>query len=522
MDTRIYVCTHKQYTKPDDSLYRSLQVGRAISEDLGYEGDDTGDHISGRNKSFCELTGLYWIWKNVQCDIVGVCHYRRYFIHDEDFLKQDEIERLLTTGYDVILPTSSFTHYRNTRDHYAHEHFRKDLDTLREILAELSPEALPAFDLTCDCNLLSAWNMLITRKEIFDEYCSWLFPILFEAEKRIDISSYDTFQGRLFGYLSERLIRVFFMNHTYRIYEAEVRLMNPEDAYNQEKRKDTVEKLLRLKIHDLLVIYLSGNHVNLVETPGKQLDFHGKIPVWVCWWQGFQNAPPLVQICKESRNQHLPADLVEIHELSFDNYNDYVTFPDWILRHYREGRISMTMLSDLLRMALLYHYGGLWMDATYYLAQDFPREFLSDSQSFYTIRSNTAHWKTDITEGKWSGNFLKTASGALLPQFVLNAFYYYFLENQKPADYFMIDYFIRIAYESFSEVQTEIDRCPFSQPEVMTLQGLLEEPYDEILYQNLCRETSVFKLNYRMHFPEKTLLGKDTFWGHLLHQGGSS
>lgn len=70
MDTRIYVMTHKQYTKPDDSLYRTLHVGRALSEDLGYEGDDTGEQISNKNRNYCELTGMYWIWKNVSCDIV--------------------------------------------------------------------------------------------------------------------------------------------------------------------------------------------------------------------------------------------------------------------------------------------------------------------------------------------------------------------------------------------------------------------------------------------------------------------
>ncbi len=522
MDTRIYVCTHKQYTKPEDPLYRSLHVGRAISEDLGYEGDNTEDHISERNKSFCELTGLYWVWKNVQCDIVGICHYRRYFIENEDFLTASRIETLLSGDYDAILPTSSFTHYKNTRDHYAHEHYEKDLLTLREILSELSPESLPAFDLSLNCNLMSAWNMLITRKEIFDEYCSWLFPILFEAEKRIDISSYDTFQGRLFGYLSERLIRVFFLNHTYRIYETEVRLMNPEDAYNQAKRKDSVEKLLRLKIHDLLTIYQSGNHVNLVEPQIIEKDFHGKLPIWVCWWQGFQDAPALVQVCRDSWQRHLPADLIEIHEITFDNYQDYVSFPDWINKRYQDGHISLTMLSDILRMELLYRYGGLWMDATYYLAKDFPREYLSDSQPFYTIRSESAHWKTDITEGKWSGNFLKTAPGALLPQFVLNAFYYYFIENEDPADYFMIDYFIRIAYESFPDVQNAIDSCPCSQPEVITLQKLLAESYSELQYQALTEETSVFKLNYRVNVPEKTLLDKDTFWGHLLHKGKQS
>lgn len=522
MDTRIYVCTHKQYTKPEDPLYRSLHVGHAISADLGYEGDDTGDHISERNRSFCELTGIYWIWKNVKCDIVGICHYRRYFIDDENFLTAERIESLLSGDYDAILPTSSFTHYKNTRDHYAHEHFEKDLLTLRDILSELSPESLAAFDLSLNCNLMSAWNMLITRKEIFDEYCSWLFPILFEAEKRIDISSYDTFQGRLFGYLSERLIRVFFLSHTYRIYETEVRLMNPEDAHNQAKKMESLEKLLRLKIRDLLTIYQSGNYVNLVEPVIKPMDFHGKLPVWVCWWQGFDSAPPLVQTCRDSWKKHLPSDLVEIHEISFDNYEEYLAFPDWIMKRHQEGQITLTMLSDMLRMELLYRYGGLWMDATYFLANDFPRDHLMDSHSFYTIRSEKAHWKTDITEGKWSGNFLKTSSGALLPQFVLNAFYYYFIENETPADYFMIDYFIRIAYESFPEVRNAIDNCPFSQPEVMALQEILGEPYENARYSELINQTSVFKLNYRTSFPEKTLLDKDTFWGHLMKKGSST
>ena len=522
MDTRIYICTHKQYTKPDSDLYHSLHVGRAISTDLGYEGDDTGDQISDRNRSFCELTGLYWIWKNVRCDIVGICHYRRYFIDDEDFLSKERIEALLEKDYDVILPTSSFTHYENTRDHYAHEHFSKDLDTLREILAELSPESLPAFDLTCSCNLMSAWNMLIAGKEIFDEYCGWLFPILFEAEKRIDISSYDTFQGRLFGYLSERLIRVFFMMHTYRIYEAEVRLTDPENIINLQKIIPPLERLMRLKIQDLLTIYRSGNYVNVVDILPQNIDFHGKLPVFVCWWQGFDHAPELVRVCRKSWQKNIPNDLAEIHEITLANYTDYITFPDWIMKRVQNETISLTMFSDILRMGLLYLYGGLWMDATCYLTSPLTEQILRNSNSFYTIRSDKPLWNGDIAEGNWSINFLKLPSKNLLAQFVLNSFYYYFIANERPVHYFMTDLLIRIAYTEYSDIHDMIDSCGQSQPSVLALQNLLSETFYDEDWNELTSDTTIFKLSYKHELSENDILGRETYWEHIRQLSGEN
>ena len=85
MDTRIYVMTHKQTSLPsgaDELIYIPLQVGKSISIDLGYQGDDEGDNISDKNKSFCELTGQYWLWKNVTCDYIGIAHYRRFMFRD--------------------------------------------------------------------------------------------------------------------------------------------------------------------------------------------------------------------------------------------------------------------------------------------------------------------------------------------------------------------------------------------------------------------------------------------------------
>ncbi len=87
MDTRIYVMTHKKIENLPEKIYQPLHVGREGKEDLGYPGDHTGEQISSKNPYYCELTGMYWIWKNVSCDVIGVCHYRRFFMREGRLLK---------------------------------------------------------------------------------------------------------------------------------------------------------------------------------------------------------------------------------------------------------------------------------------------------------------------------------------------------------------------------------------------------------------------------------------------------
>ena len=96
MDTKIFVMTHKKIEELSDrtilpEIYIPMQVGRAGKEDLGYLGDDSGDNISDKNSSYCELTGMYWLWKNMDCDIIGICHYRRFFTRQERLLEQVQI-----------------------------------------------------------------------------------------------------------------------------------------------------------------------------------------------------------------------------------------------------------------------------------------------------------------------------------------------------------------------------------------------------------------------------------------------
>jgi hypothetical protein len=193
-------------------------VGKSGKESLGFISDDTGENISKKNASYCELTGIYWMWKNVSCDIIGLCHYRRYFTRDGQILSQADIEEVLAI-YDLILGTSSRTPAATVSAHYGGIHYAGDWQICRQALSDMYPDALDAFDLMANANLMNLGNMMICRKELFDRYCSWLFPLLAQIEQKTDISNYDPFQARLYGYLAERLLRVWVLTQTLSVRE---------------------------------------------------------------------------------------------------------------------------------------------------------------------------------------------------------------------------------------------------------------------------------------------------------------
>jgi len=103
MDLTIYTLTHKHFTKPDDNMYVPLQVGTAINSPLGYLRDDTGDNISALNGYYSELTGLYWIWKNVHdINYVGTCHYRRYLIDENEHIMNEKQYEQIFKEYELV------------------------------------------------------------------------------------------------------------------------------------------------------------------------------------------------------------------------------------------------------------------------------------------------------------------------------------------------------------------------------------------------------------------------------------
>ena len=227
---KILVVSHKSYCFPEDALYVPIRVGCAFEHSTeGLLCDNTGENLSAKNNTFCELTALYWAWKNRffdDAEYAGLVHYRRYFAGSFSFdghqiLSEIEIKQFLR-NCDVIVPKKRRYYIETVYDHYTHAHNGKDLDIIREIIAVSVPEYLEAFDRTMQRRSLYLYNMFVMRTAWIYAYSEWLFPILFEAEKRIDTRRYDSYQQRLFGFLAERLFNVWLLKNGLRIHEVKV------------------------------------------------------------------------------------------------------------------------------------------------------------------------------------------------------------------------------------------------------------------------------------------------------------
>lgn len=229
---KIIVATHKKYKMPDDELYLPVQVGSEGKENLGYQVDNNGENISNKNATFCELTGLYWAWKNLDADYIGLCHYRRHFTckklipFNEDakfkiLLNKKQTEEILKDT-DIILPKKREYYIENLYDHYKHTMYVETLDETRKIIEEKCPNYLPEFDKLHKRTSAHMFNMFVMKKEYLNDYCEWLFDILFELEKRIDSSKYDSFHARYLGRISELLLDVWINTNGLKYREVKV------------------------------------------------------------------------------------------------------------------------------------------------------------------------------------------------------------------------------------------------------------------------------------------------------------
>ncbi len=202
---------------PLRSYEKEIQVGAALTDQcICSLRDDTGDSISARNRQYCELTGLYWIWKNATEDYIGICHYRRRFNIEEEILR-----RLHKRGTDIIV-TVPVINTAGIGYQYGLTHSDKDWEILREEIHIISPEYDESFNEVEKQIYFHAYNMFIMRRDILAKFCGWMFPILFACEKRIGVKE-DSYQNRYPGFLSERMLNVFLYKHKddYGIYVAD-------------------------------------------------------------------------------------------------------------------------------------------------------------------------------------------------------------------------------------------------------------------------------------------------------------
>lgn len=228
----IYVVAHKKYREIDSPLYKTIQVGpkkELIRMDVVC--DNSGDNIAEKNPYYCELTALYWMWKNDNVSkYIGLCHYRRFFSkkkfskNRDYYLTNDDIEQILKE-YDIIIPKRRFM--KNTvRNQYwmpnSESAFEKDYLLLEELIKEEYPDYYQDFLNFSNGKSIFYANMFVMRKELMDEYCSWLFDILNKMESKINITGYTVQQQRVYGYLAERLFNVWVIHNNLRAYEENV------------------------------------------------------------------------------------------------------------------------------------------------------------------------------------------------------------------------------------------------------------------------------------------------------------
>lgn len=218
-DICIIIATHKKYKFPSDDVYLPLHVGKKGKSDIGLQGDDDGVNISDKNPYYCELTGLYWAWKNSNSKYIGLVHYRRHFssenIRSKDKFKQiiggSELKKIIN-NYDIIVPTKRRYYIESLYSHYANTHYIEHLDLAEEIIKNKYPEYYSDYKNTVRKTSGYMFNMTIMRNNLLDSYCTWLFSILSEIEGVVEIDKLSAFHARFYGRLSEILFNVWLAN----------------------------------------------------------------------------------------------------------------------------------------------------------------------------------------------------------------------------------------------------------------------------------------------------------------------
>lgn len=229
MEINILVAQHKKSYVVNSNILKPITCGSY--KELNKLSDSSGDNISNLNDKYCELTAQYWAWKNLKSDYFGFFHYRRFLSFDtekklkeynytcmDDFFLSDsklsdENIRKIVEQYDIIVPSPvSVKFYGNIYKQYkfSPNHSIKDLDNIFDIVLKKYPHFKQSIEKIKKSKIFFPYNIYIMKKDIFFEYCKWLFPILEEFNKNYDYQFKNVYATRVIGFLAERLFNVYF------------------------------------------------------------------------------------------------------------------------------------------------------------------------------------------------------------------------------------------------------------------------------------------------------------------------
>ena len=282
---KILVCYYQPGELPKESVFFPIQAGKAVSGfDLKIQGDDTGNNISEKNVMFGEFTAWYWGWKNIKkiypdLEYIGLAHYRRFFALDSSFegnlLYNTRIPQMKNydalliqklKNHDIILARQDSFNYSHLAAQYIDAHYLEDYLCIKTIVHDIYPEYDQSFlHIFRENNKMSLYCLFMARYELFEQYFEWLFPLLFEAEKRIDVSGYNTYQKRVLAFLAERLLNVYVYHNKLRIAYEPLYFIEPKNTKRPPLKK-LIKKTIKLFIpYGILLLWniikkgLTGN-----------------------------------------------------------------------------------------------------------------------------------------------------------------------------------------------------------------------------------------------------------------------
>jgi hypothetical protein len=232
--------------------------------------------------------------------------------------------------------------------------------------------------------------------------------------------------------------------------------------------------------------------------------------IWFCWLQGFENMPNTVRECYNSIRKN--NSNVDLNFIDLNTFHNYINIPNHILNNYEKGLIGHAHFSDIIRTFLLADYGGMWIDSTIYNTEKIPDSFFD--MHFYSIKRNKNGYY--VSENKWSNFVLASNRVSLLFPIVKQLFIEYTKKYNRFIDYFLMDYFIQVAYEAHQNIKDDIDTLHYNNPHCHDLIRVLNEEFNVKKLDKLKSKTIFFKLNWKESYNEE-INQNPTNWARMIN-----
>lgn len=238
-----------------------------------------------------------------------------------------------------------------------------------------------------------------------------------------------------------------------------------------------------------------------VDTPPKH--------IWICWLQGFENAPEIVKTCYESVKLNNPD--CEITIIDENNYKDYTNLPDYVVAKYQKGRISAAHFSDLIRTNLLYEQGGVWIDATVYMTGKIPQHVFE--KPLFLYQSICRGDQPTRTFNNW---FIAAQKHSFFLEAQQTLLYAYWKKQKVARDYFIWHLLATIVGQKYPQIVANVNRVPDATPEI--LRTIYPRKFDPVYWGRLKDMTPIHKLTHKQ--DEKPEQVEGTYYDYIVNKRG--